>query len=235
MSLAEKVGVPEHDPALKFDGSEPNKTDSLSELPEFDVDDDQTTLSDAIGLISLGVRRLPQNEGFNHKDNPHGYAVLRNKNGDSISVDHTAANDHLVSYHEPSGEFRVQYNHSAHAAGILDGHMRVRDARAVKRKNPSERTFAFFSKDGVFYPDASLIDLVPKSLSFPQKHSATFAAEVERDGKKDHRPFEIAIDDIHCISYKIPGKLAITRAKMISSLRHVNSNIKHKLTKDSSD
>jgi hypothetical protein len=188
-----------------------------------------------LGLISMGIRALPPGENFSFKENPTGQAVFRSKDGQVTNVEHSRSNDHLIDFHALSGEFRVRYQHSAQAIDLLDGHLAVQNARVFDRQKPINRQFSLFDKDGNFIEDAQLVNLKPHDSNGRKKHKAKFSRRLDEEGRKSHEVLDIPIDDIYCINYKIPGRLALEKARAISTFRSVKSRIKFHLRNDSDE
>jgi hypothetical protein len=188
-----------------------------------------------LGLISMGIRALPPGENFSYKENPTSQALLRSKDGQTTLVEHNRSNDHLIDFHASTGEFRVRYQHSAQAIDLLDGHLAVQNARVFGRQKPINRQFSLFDKDGNFVEDAQLVNLKPHDSNGRKKHKAKFSHKVYGESGRSNEVLDIPIDDIYCINYKIPGKLALEKARALSALRSVKSRIRFHLRNDSDE
>jgi hypothetical protein len=186
-----------------------------------------------LGLISMGISALSPGENFSYKENPSSQALFRSKDGQTTLVEHNRSNDHLIDFHAPTGEFRVRYQHSAQAIDLLDGHLAVQNARVFDRQKPINRQFSFFDKDGNFVLDAQLVNLKPHDSNGRKKHKAKFSHQVFGESGRSNEVLDIPIDDIYCINYKIPGNLALAKARAISALRSVKSRIRFHHRKDS--
>lgn len=141
------------------------------------------------------VAEPPIREKITHyigfEENPHTVGVFDNKHGMERPVERKAENSHLFLYRNGNtpGRFEVVYQHSAEVVNTLEL-FRFGD------NNPSSgRPLAFFDRNGDFYDNVVLQDLV---VNNEQRHTAVF--EINRDHEQPTSHLTIPIDDIYCVS-----------------------------------
>jgi hypothetical protein len=160
--------------------------------------DTESTISEEVGRVASATF-------FNtyHELSP----PLLKVNGHNFELPANYRTSSLVRVSPRTGQLEVLYHHSAHVAGLLEGHMGMNESRIVRGDEPLHRLFAFVHvTSGKFYDNVQLEQLYKKRVGNGHtKHTAIFTYPADiHDTKNETEALIVPIDDIYCINYAMP-------------------------------
>jgi hypothetical protein len=140
-------------------------------------------------------------------------------NGHNSLVDDADDINSLMRLNPHHGQLEVERHHSAHIAGMLEGHKAVREVNKREGKEIKDRTFIFIDVSGVVHRDMVLMDVKPKKRNRRLEHTAVFS--YPNDDESSVPKLEtLAIDDIYAIKFTPATEEEINLAKEESERRH---------------